>query len=48
MHIAAAICFGVAFLCYFLASLSGVAVALGVLGMCFELAAWVIVFSEER
>ncbi len=48
MHVAAAICFGLALLCYFVASRSEVAVGLAVLGVCFELVAWVIVLSEDR
>ena len=45
MHIGAAICFAIAIALYLASSMPG-AIALGVLGFCFELAAWVQLLAD--
>jgi len=47
MHIGALVCFLLATVFYLSASLPG-AIGLGILGVVFELAAWVLVLKSER
>ena len=47
MHIKAIICFALA-LFFYLFSWSGVASGLAIIGVFFEMAAWVILFSANK
>jgi hypothetical protein len=46
MHVGAAICFAIAMALYLASWMPG-AIALGMLGVCFELAAWVQLFADS-
>lgn len=47
IHLTSLVCFGIAMVCYLLTWVPGLLI-FGVLGICFEIAAWVKLFSRKE